>query len=293
MNFEIFKEEHPQLYKNLQTGIGIFCGILILVILFIFSKPFRADFTRKSDILNFLNYQKTNNICKETINEYKELLAMTKTQEKWDISPIINDYIYKIEQVTKYIEKYGKSHGKNIFSVDTQTINEDNINFGYLDNDLSYLISILSDYNDLPQSKDIVYSLMDQLEEIFIHESSFTYKGWYITEEIANKHGNKIQDNQWLLKLPYEVYANFKLSNVQKLNRKYTDVSYKTQNGNKFDIELTYKDLLTNSIEKVNTVLEFPNYYKGGLNKKDIKLVLYNTLFKFGNAEFSLYTEEN
>ena len=287
---EEFFYEHPKLKENILTIMAVIIAISILLVIWIYSKPFRADYTRKQDILNFLNEKSDKNIDKDTINDYNFYKNLMLQGENWNITPIIRDYFHKLEMASIY--KYRQGNMTEELNIDTYTEQpNDLITYEYLPEDISYYINRVPLYKeqDIKQGT-IVNEIKQELEKIFDHRNPYNSVNadWFLTEKTL-QYAKKVSENEYCINLPYDTICSYVPVNCYRLNRTYTNVEILQKRGKIYDIQLTYIDNDTNTQGTVKTELQFNNLNGNWLNRKDMTINLYNTIFKFNEAIIGLY----
>lgn len=286
---EQFFYEHPKAKERILMAIAFIVAICILIIIWIYSKPIRADYTRKQDILNFLNEKSTKNISSETINDYYLYKNLVSKNEDWDITPLIRDYFHKLEMAAIYKYRKGNINDEVLIETYMEQPN-DLITYEYLPQDISYYINLVPTYKETEiRNALIVSELKEELEKIFDHRSPNSVNvDWYLTND-SLKYAKKVSENEWCINLPYGTICSYVPVNCSKIDRKYTNVEVLEKRGNTYNIQLTYIDNQTKAQGTLKTELQFKNINGKWSNKKDMTINLYNTIFKFNEAIIGLY----
>lgn len=297
----MFDNEEIDEIKN-NAIIRFFPILIIFFVVFIvfnvlyFGKPFFADFTRKNDIIKFLNTGKGSNIEESCKKQYKDLEILVDSEEEWDISPVIYDYLYKLEKGFQYVQYYGNRYGKDLLTVkDVQNSKTENENFKYvfLGQDVSWLASAITNEDINQPVQTFLNKVVEDLETKFIHEGTSMTKGWKISSSYANSNEKfiKLAEDQWSIELPYQCQCVFQATGTKRLPYKYIYVDLPVLTYNKRNmINLVYENTETKEQGTVQTTLEF-NPKNTGRIKKNMIIGLYGTVFTYQSASFGIYNE--
>lgn len=290
-------EENTRLEKLIkigQTVLGVVIGLGLLIGIWFFTGPIRADFSRKSDIINFLNKKSINNISEETLKEAERVMNAEEIQE-FDISPLVSDYLYKVEQSSIYVSNQGTNLKVQEFNINNRwdTYKKDpsgNMNFTYLLDDCQFMFYLFTD-RELDKVKEGTFlnTLVGKLEKILDHRDPNMTKGWYINKDICEKIGKKLKEGQYIINLPYDCYINITFPTVTYYLRTFTDVSLsnKGSKNKKYELNLTYDD---GSTDICNTYMSF-DHQDNWWHSKDMTIALQGVLYKYNEGTCLFYAD--